>query len=206
MLRARCAPSAEGSVESGAAPVLLAAKLTSTSLVEPLDAGDGLGGLSGIYAIINAVRLAVAHKRKLTAGEVHLLMAVAFDYVSGRLTPKQAFQSGCRVSVWRGMAAAIIEAARHQLDLRLAIDRLIVESSDRDAALRAIEAAIGQWQPVLMLCRGGRYIVISGFTQTSLLLFDARACWLSKHACGVPGDSESARHLLIPASFMALRA
>ena len=206
MLRARRAPCAEGSSADGAAPDLLAAKLTNTHLVEPLAIGDALVGLSGLYAIINAIRLAVAHKRHLTEGEVYMLMAVAFDFVSGRLTPKQAFQSGCRLSLWRAMAAAIIEAARQRLRLNLGVEQLCLECSSREQAFLVIQAAIERWQPVLMLCRGGRYTVVSGFTPASLLLFDSDACWLSKHACGVPGDSESARHLLIPGSLTALQA
>jgi hypothetical protein len=206
MLRARRAPGAEGSFADGAAPVLLAAKLTNTRLVEPLDFGDALVGLSGLYAIINAIRLAVGHRRHLTESEVCMLMAVGFDFLSGRLTPRQAFQSGCRLSLWRAMAAAIIEAARQRLGFNLGVQRLIIEGSSRDEAFFVIQAAIERWQPVLMLSRGGRYTVVSGFTPASLLLFDSRACWLSKHACGVPGDGESARHLLIPNSLTALQA
>ncbi len=208
MLRAQIAWREEGSFGIGAAPTLIAAKLANTRLVEPLEYGETLIGLSGIYAITNAIRLAIADKRQLTAGEVHMLMASGFNFLSGRLTPKQVFHSGCRISVWRGMGQAMVEAARLKLHIHLGLDRLFVEASDdRMGAFAAIEQAIIRWRPVLMLCRGARYTVVSGFTPTSLLLFDGGgACWLSKQACGVPGDSENMRHLLIPASLMALVA
>jgi len=208
VLRALKARLEGGSSETGAAPVVIAAKLAAASRIEPLQYGDDLTGLSAIYAVTNAVRLGIGPYRQLTAGEVHTLIAAGFEFLSARLTPSQVFHAGCRVSVWRSMSQAMVEAARQRLGINLAIERVIVEPrQSRLALFAAIEQSILHWRPVAMLCRGGRYTVVSGFTPSSLLLFDgAGACWLSKHACGVPGDAENARHLLLPGSLMALRA
>jgi hypothetical protein len=196
----------EGSSGNGAAPQL-AVKLSNAKLIEPLLYGDALVGISAIYAVTNALRLAVAHRQRLTAAEAYKVMAAGFGYWSGRLSPAQAFQSGCRVSHWRGLAQAMTETARRQLGIQVFVDRLVIHAADRASLFSAIEEAIGQWRPVLMLCRGGRYTVVSGFTPSSLLLFDGGgAHWLAKHACGVPGDCENARHMLYPASLMALSA
>jgi hypothetical protein len=198
-------------VEGGslrAAPAPTGAKLANTGLIAPLLHGDSIVGLSGLYAITNAIRLAVADRRQLNAGEVYKLMSAGFEFLSGRVTPRQAFQSGCRMSTWRAMGHAMIEVARTRLGLNLGLDRVIVENGrSTQAAFAAIENAIANWRPVLMLCRGGRYTVVSGFTSSSLLLFDSGcAWWIAKRACGVPGDGESAAHMLYPASFMALSA
>jgi hypothetical protein len=165
-------------------------------------------GLSGLYAITNAIRLAAADRRQLTAGEVHNIMNVGFDFLSGRMNPRQAFQGGCRVSVWRGMAQAVVEGARFRLGLHMGLDRIIVEDGrSRQATFAAIEGAIAKWRPVMLLCRGGRYTVVCGFTKSSLLLFDSGGSrWIAKRACGVPGDAGSATHMLYPSSFMALSA
>jgi hypothetical protein len=207
VLRAVRARREEGSSVAGAAPALIAAKLANASLIEPLHYGDALTGLSGVYAVANAVRLAVADRRQLNAIEVHLLVAAGFNFLSDRLTARQVFNSGCRVSLWRGMAGAMVEAARLRLKIHLGLDRLVsAPRNDRKATFAEIEDALTHWRPVMMLCRGGRYTVVSGFTPVSLLLFDGHACWLSKNACGVPGDGENERHMLYPASLMALRA
>jgi hypothetical protein len=203
------ASSMEGSSVVGAAPTRRRFKLANAGFVEPLLHGDAMAGLSGIYAITNAIRLSLAHKRQLTAGEVHLLMHVGFRFLSGRLSPAQAFHSGCRVTLWRSLACAMVEAAWIRLGANLRIERIVHEPVDRSGAFDAIEQAVEQRRPVLMLRRGGSYTVVTGFTSASLLLFDsAGACWIAKHVCGVPGDPacENVRHMLYPASFIALSA
>ena len=206
MLRTTSAWAVQGSSDQPA-PRLTSARLANASLVEPLLHGDGMDGLSGLYAIINAIQVAVAHNKILTAYEIHTLMRAGFDFLSGRLTPLQAFQSGCRVSVWRGLARAMVEVSRIRLGAHLRVERLLVGDRSRAAAFEAIEQAIAQWRPVLMLCRGGRYTVVSGSTPSSLLLFDSGGSrWMAKHACGAWSDNENARHILYPGSFMALSA
>jgi hypothetical protein len=84
---------------------------------------------------------------------------------------------------------------------------VFVPPEGRTAAWAAIEQQIDVWRPVLTLMRGGRYSVVSGYTDASWLLFDSGgACWISKRVTGVPGDCEGARHILYPASFLAFRA
>jgi hypothetical protein len=206
MLHALDAWGVEGSSER-AAPTLTRAKLGNAGLVDPLLHGDGMVGLSGLYAVTNAIRLALADRRYITAGEAHVLMSAGFRFLSGRLTPLQVYSCGCRVSVWRGLAQAMVQTACQRLGANLRIERLAVPLGGRGGAFAAIEQAIDAWRPVLILCRGGRYKVVSGYTASSLLLFDsAGAAWLSKRACAVPGDGEGGRHVLYPASFLALSA
>ena len=62
-------------------------------------------------------------------------------------------------------------------------------------------------RPLLGLFRGGRYTVLSGFTKSSLLLFDSGgAHWVSKRSTGVLTDTEGAKHVLCPASLISLRS
>lgn len=84
-------------------------KLINAPLVWPLYHGDGCVGMSGVYAIINAIRLAIAHKRQLTGFEVDGLMRAALQFMAGRLTPDQAVLSGLRVSLWRQLVEATAE-------------------------------------------------------------------------------------------------
>ncbi len=68
MLRTFAALGVEGSFENEAALAPVSSKLANASLVDPLYHGDVMIGLSGLYAITNAIRLAIAHRRQLNAG------------------------------------------------------------------------------------------------------------------------------------------
>ena len=185
---------------------ILNAKLPNAALISPLWQGDACLGLSGLYAIVNAIRMGLADRRRLNAKEVERLFAAGMRFNNGRMTPEQATVCGLRVSAWRAMAEALAEHTRQTTGVRLMVERLIVPvPADRVAAFATLgEALLGLRVP-LMLLRGGHYTVVSGITRSSLLLFDSRgACWVSKRVCGVPGDCDGARHLIYPASFLAL--
>lgn len=181
-------------------------KLPNAALISPLWQGDACLGLSGLYAIVNAIRMGLADRRPLNAKEVERLFAAGMRFTNGRLTPEQATVCGLRVSAWRAMAEALVEHTRRITGVRLVVERLMVPVwADRLAAFATLgEALLGLRVP-LMLLRGGHYTVVSGITRSSLLLFDSRgACWVSKRVCGVSGDCDRARHLIYPSSFLAL--
>lgn len=182
------------------------AKLPNTALIAPLWQGEACVGLSGLYAIVNAIRLGLADRRPLNAKEVERLFAAGLRFTNGRLTPEQATVCGLRVSAWRGMAEALVEHTRRTTGVRLVIERLMVPVwADRLAAFATLREALLRLRVPMMLMRAGHYTVVSGITGSSLLLFDsAAACWVSQRVCGVPGDCDAARHLIYPASFLAL--
>ena len=195
----------EGDFPNGAAFGPRKAKLKNALLLSPLWQGDGCVGLSGLYAVVNAIRLALAHKRVLNSVEVHELLAAGMQFMAGRLTPRQVVLSGLRVTLWRGLVEAMAEATRRRLGERVSVERLYTPECGREAAFTTIEKAITMMRVPMMLCRGGRYTVVRGFTRSSLLLFDsAGSCWVTKRICGVPGDCDRLRHLIYPASFLAL--
>lgn len=182
-------------------------KLPNARLVDPLWHGDQCEGLSGLYSIVNGIRLALAHKHQFDGAELHGLMVAGLRFVDGRLTPERAVTCGLRIGLWRRMAEALTHRTRDRRRVLLYLEPVFVPAHDRTAAWEAIEKAIDCWRPLLMLMRGGRYTVVCGYTTSSLLLFDSSgAYWISKRATGVPGDCHGARHIVYPASFLALRA
>jgi len=189
-----------------AAPNPPRAKLTNARLVTPLWHGDGCTGLSGLYAIINGIRLVLAHKHQCTAADVHTLLVAGLRFMDGRLSPQRCFGGGIRVQLWRSLADAMVEAAILRTGHRMRLERLHVEDPwSKDSAFLTLENAIRRLRVVMLLCRGGQYTVVSGVTAASLLLFDSGgACWIVKRACGVPHACEGARHVIYPASFMTL--
>ena len=59
---------------------------------------------------------------------------------------------------------------------------------------------------VLTLFAGGRYSVIRGYTQASLLLFDSGGhWWVSRDCIDVSGTDVTARHRLASPSTLALK-
>lgn len=182
-------------------------KLRNTRLVGPLWHGDGLLGLSGIYAIVNAIRLTLAHKHILNAIEIHELLTAGTKFMSGRLTPQQAMLSGLRVTLWRRLAEAMTETTRRRIGVWIWVERLHPSDLGRDAAFATLEQAVLQMRVPMMLCRSGHYTVVSGFTPSSLLLFDSGgACWVTRRLTGVPGDCDKTRHVIYPSSFLGLVA
>lgn len=195
----------EGGFPSGAASGPQKAKVKNALLLSPLWHGEGCVGLSGLYAVTNAIRLTLAHKHSFTGPELHALMRVGLRFLNGRLTPEQVALCGLRVTLWRSLAQAMVDAARRLTGTPLQLERLFSAAASRAAAFATIEQAITRLRAPMMLCRGGHYTVVSGFTGSSLLLFDSGgACWMAKRVCGVAGDGDDARHVIYPTSFLAL--
>lgn len=181
------------------------AKLSGANRISPLWHPEACAGLSGLFAIINAMRLALADRHTLTAAETHALMRAGLSFMSDRLTAERATLCGLRVSLWRAMAEAMVAVTRQRMGVLLGVERLFVGQPGREAAFATIEQAIMRLRVPMLLCRGGHYTVISGFTRSSFLLCDSSgACWVSKRVCGVPDDHEGARHVIYPGSFLAL--
>ena len=179
--------------------------LSGASLISPLWHPEACAGLSGIYAIINAIRLALADRHIFCAAELHALTSAGLRFMSGRLTAEQSVLAGLRVSLWRALAEAMITVARRQTGVFLGVERLFVAEAGRKAVFDTIEQAIMHMRVPMILCRGGHYTVIKGFTRSSLLLLDSSgASWVTKRACGVPDDCTDARHVLYPSSFLTL--
>ena len=205
MLDARWAEREGGA--TGAALDLAHVRHPNASLVEPLMLGEACQGLSGLYAAINGIRLALAHKHQLTAPEVHVLMRAGLRFLDGRLSLQQCVLNGLRVQHWRGLVEAIAEATGQRLGLRVSVERIhVADARRRYEAFGALDIAVRAWRIPLILCRGGAYRVVSGTTAASVLLFDSDACWLAKRVCGVPGDGDGLRHILYPTAFLALNA
>ena len=106
----------------------------------------------------------------------------------------------------RGMTDALIAVAQAQTGVRIVTERLMVTTMfDRLAAFDVLEQALASLRVPMMLCGGGHYTVVRGFTRASVLLMDSGdSSWVARRSCGVPGDSAGKRHILFPSSFVAL--
>lgn len=182
------------------------AKLPAAKLIDPLQHGAQSPGLSGLYSIVNGIRLALAHKYQFSDRELAELIAAGLRFFDGRLTTERVVMCGLPLGLWLRLAEALADRTRRHSRMNLLVEREYGQGKDRASSWVTIKRVIDEGRPLLSLVQGGRYTVVSGFTSSSLLLFDSSdAHWISKFATGVPGDHDYARHVVRPTSFISLR-
>lgn len=183
-------------------------KLPNAARVKPLFHGDGCIGLSGIYSIINGIRVVLAHRYEFDGPALYELLRASFRFMDGRLSPTRTATCGLRVAMWRELAEAMTHHVRKRHRALVFAERVHTEPGiDRKSAVSLIEQNIRNYRAVLVLMHGGRYTVISGYTPSSLVLFDSNwSCWISKRVTSVPNDCEGARHVIHPTALLTLRA
>ena len=114
-------------------------------LVHPLWHPERCPGLSGLYAIVNAIQLALADRRPLGPAELDRLIRAGFRFLNGRLSPEQATVCGLRITLWRALTDALIAVVQAQTGVRIVTERLMVTTMcDRLAAFDVLEQAIAR--------------------------------------------------------------
>lgn len=196
-----------GAVEDEGAGEPRRAKLRAATRLEPLRHSSHCPGLSGLFSIVNGVRLALAHKHVFSERQLADMISAGLRFLDGRLTAERVITCGLPTGHWLRLAEAMTYRTSRVTGVPLSVEREHVVDVNRPNAWLAIERVIEARRPLLGLFRGGRYTVLSGFTQSSLLLFDSGgAHWVSKRSTGVLTDTEGAKHVLCPASFISLRS
>ena len=182
-------------------------QLTNARYIEPLFHADGCPGLSGIYSIINSIRLVLADRRPLSSSDEHELIKASFKFLEGRVSLEQANLSGMRLPLWRGLGEALCAASRSRFRCFVWFEQLhLSEPMDESSVFVAIDNALVKQRAVLMLMRGGHYTVIKASRPSSLSLFDSSgAYWIAKSGISMPRRELNSRHFLLPASFHTVR-
>ena len=196
-----------GAVEDEGAGEPRRAKLRAAMRLEPLRHSPHCPGLSGLFSIVNGIRLALAHKHIFSERQLADMVSAGLRFLDGRLTVERALTCGLPTGLWLRLAEALAYRTSRVTGFSLLVEREHVVVVSRPNVWLAIGRVIEARRPIIGLIRAGRYTVLSGFTQTSLLLFDSGgAHWISKTSTGVPTDREGAKHVLCPASFISLRS
>ena len=196
-----------GAVEDEGAGESRRAKLKAATRLEPLRHSPHCPGLSGLFSIVNAIRLALADKHVFSERQLADMICAGLRFLDGRLTAERVLTCGLPTGLWLRLAEAMAYGTSRVTGSPLSVEREHVLDVSRPNVWLGIERVIEARRPLLGLFRGGRYTVLSGFTQSSLLLFDSGgAHWVSKRSTGVLTDTEGAKHVLCPASFISLRS
>ena len=80
------------------------AKLAAASLIDPIYHGEQCPGLSGLYSIVNGIRLALAPDYHFDDRELAGLVAAGLRFFNGRLTPEQVMMCGLPFGLWLRLA------------------------------------------------------------------------------------------------------
>ena len=176
-------------------------------LIQPLGQGD-YDGLCGLYAILNAIRLAAAPTQILSHKRTQQLFVSGVRYLSEKACLERAVCWAIERQRWLGLMRHMRREAWRTARLRVHHVHLFEDGDEVDAkqALAAIEHHIAERKAVLTFLRGAyrHYTVVAGSTSTSLILFDSYGYrWLRKSSC-VPTATDPARHNVQAASLMAI--
>lgn len=176
-------------------------------LIQPLGQGD-YDGLCGLYAILNAIRLAAAPTQILSHKHTQQLFVSGVRYLSDKACLERAVCWAIERQRWLGLMCHMRREAWRTARLRVHHEHLFEPDDETDAkkALAAIQHHIAERKAVLAFLRGAyrHYTVVAGSTPTSLILFDSYGYrWLRKASC-LATARDPARHNVHAASLMAI--
>lgn len=179
------------------------ARLDAAGL-RPLWHGDHSSGFSATFAAVNGLRLLMAVHRQLSDKEEQRLIADAWRWQLARhdVVPDR----GLRQSEWLRMVEALCQGFHHRNGAFVRVVQPWRERRpDKREFLTTIERLIVGQHVVLGLVSGAHYLVIRGYTPTSLLLFDSGArAWMMRQSISLVGSARSCRHRFAAASTLAL--
>jgi len=179
----------------------------SFGLIEPLGQGD-YDGLCGLYAILNAIRLAAAPTQILSHKLTQQLFVSGVRYLSEKACLERAVCWAIERQRWLGLMRHMRREAWRTARLRVHHVHMFEDGHEIEAkqVLAAIEHHIAERKALLTFIRGAyrHYTVVAGTTPSSLILFDSYGYrWLRKASC-VTTTTDPARHNLHAQSLMAI--
>lgn len=152
-----------------------ACSLPGASLIEPVTQGD-LDGLCGLYCLINAIRVVMAPHRELKRAEVRAMFAAGVGFLARQGTLTETVHSCIGERDWPKLARRLVATAQNIVDRPLLLDRAQLSKDVATAEkISDIERMINAGKAPCVFFRGKsrHYSVISGYTPSSLKLFDS---------------------------------
>lgn len=87
-------------------------RIHNAALVEPWLHGEGLPGLSGLYAIINGFQIALARRRPLAPSQITDLLEAGLAFVAAHASVERCTRSGMRLELWLRLVTALQRRAQ----------------------------------------------------------------------------------------------
>jgi hypothetical protein len=158
--------------------------------LSPLRQGD-LDSLCGLYAIINAVRLALYPEHRLVRWQLKLLFDAGMQALQRSRRLRDTMLLGVTTPTWCRMSRAVVDAASKLtgVPLSLALPPTSATTTSR-RAVRAVAASVHHGHPVLLGLHGqlDHWTVVVRYSPTRLTFFDSAGhCWVSRADLGLIG-------------------
>ena len=174
------------------------ATLPGADTLAPREEGS-YDGLCGLYAVVNALTLALLPHAPLTRQQMHSL------FTSGLTTLEQAYmlhaavRDGLPVKLWHRVLDELCAAAATLTGMAVEMEYAFSTRVTRATMFAELEEAIRHGHPILLPVGGvlDRYTVISAYTVSSLRLFDSSGLrWFKRASCAANILDRHFRHRL----------
>ena len=149
--------------------------LPGAHIIEPLNQGDS-DGLCGLYCLINAIRIVMAPHRELEREEVRALFTAGVGFLARQGTLLEAVHSCVGEREWPKLARHLVATAQDIVERPILLERIRLSKGVAiQETIRNIEGMINSGKAPCIFLRGKsrHYTVISGYTPSSLRLFDS---------------------------------
>lgn len=170
----------------------------------PYRQGD-LDSLCGLYAVVNALRVAVAPARVMERREAHGLFVAGLAYLNRRSMLHEVGAAGMSPATLHRLAVHLSAEASQVMGAKVSVERPPRRPWRRTVLLRTIDSALTQGAPVIIGLEQtfDHYTVIVGRTADRYRLFDSGALqWIARDSLGVPGSQH--RHHLSAGGVLAV--
>lgn len=149
--------------------------LAGANLIEPVTQGD-LDGLCGLYCLINAIRVVMAPHRELKREEVRAMFTAGVRFLDRQGTLPETVHSCIGERDWPKLARRLVATAQNIVDRPILLERARLSKGVETAeTIQSLEQMIASGKAPCIFLRGKsqHYTVISGYTPSSLKLFDS---------------------------------
>jgi len=156
--------------------------LETAAQLEPFGQGR-LDRLCGLYAIVNALRLAVP----TSARESRTLFEAGIAFLEDKGWLSAVLVEGMPTRQFVSLARYMFAEHQRRIGRSMVPERIAVGRGNRSAVEFAALEAVTCGMPLLLLIDGplNHYSVLCGFTPSRLRLFDSYGYqWLSRRHCG----------------------
>ena len=179
----------------------------SARALHPLGQGS-LDGLCGLYAAINAVRLALYPDRRLTRPELAQLFGSGLETLRQARALHTVILDGMPYPLWRKVSAAVLEQASTITGYRLELVLVPLRRDDETfALLRQLRWNLKRGHPVLLLVEGRlhHWTVVYRVSRARITLFDSsNHAWLSVRLATLDAAPSNERYHIARHGILAL--
>lgn len=149
--------------------------LPGARLIGPVAQGD-LDGLCGLYCLINAIRIVMAPHRELKRDEVRAMFTAGVGFLARQGTLTETVHSCIGERDWPKLARRLVATAQDIVERPIIIELpKLSRSVAVEEAICSIQRMVTAGKAPCVFLRGKsrHYTVISGYTPSSLKLFDS---------------------------------